>query len=131
MAEHKAMGADPSVLAMASLAAVGGALTSETKVQVGDGWYERPILWVAVVGDPSTMKSPVIAKTTKPLFKIDNDEDARWRIAKSTCSQQKAAGNPNPGYPGQAAALHYPRRYSRKDRGNISPRTGRLADGPG
>ena len=47
VAEHKAMGADPSALAMASLAAVGAALTSETKVQVGDGWYERPILWVA------------------------------------------------------------------------------------
>ena len=107
VAEHKAMGADPSALAMASLAAVGAALTSETKVQVGDGWYERPIIWVALVGEPSTMKSPVITKTTKPLFEIDNDADARWRIAKSTYDQQKAAGM-NPGCTRPAAALHYP-----------------------
>jgi hypothetical protein len=92
--EHKSMGADLSALAMASLTAVGAALTSETKVQVGDGWYERPILWVAEVGDPSTMKSPVIASVTKPLLKIDNDEDAVWRIKKAAYDQQKAAGNP-------------------------------------
>jgi hypothetical protein len=40
------------------------------------------------------MKSPVITKATKPLFKIDNDADARWRIAKSAYDQQKVAGKP-------------------------------------
>jgi hypothetical protein len=98
-AEHKSMGVDRSALAMASLSAVGAALTRETKVQVGDGWYERPILWVALVGDPSTMKSPVIVKTTKPLFKFDTDQDAIWRIKKSVYDQQVAAGVKNLAYP--------------------------------
>ncbi|WP_441253493.1 DUF3987 domain-containing protein [Bradyrhizobium sp. 613_E4_N2_2] len=93
-AEHNSMGADLSALALASLAAVGAALTSETKVQVGDGWYERPILWVAAVGDPSTMKSPVIAAVTQPLLKIDNAENAAWRAKKAAYDQQKAAGSP-------------------------------------
>jgi hypothetical protein len=94
-AEHQAMGADLSALAMAALAGVGAALTSETKVQVGDGWYERPIFFVAIIGDPSTMKSPVIAKATKALSKIDHDRDAAWRIQKSLWDQLKAAGNKN------------------------------------
>jgi hypothetical protein len=103
-AEHKAMGADLSALAMAALAGVGAALTSETKVKVGDGWYERPIFFVAIIGDPSTMKSPVIAKATKALSKIDHDRDAAWRIQKSLWDQQKAAGNKTLGpYPAKPA----------------------------
>jgi hypothetical protein len=94
-AEHQSMGADLSALAMAALAGVGAALTSETKVQVGDGWYERPIFFVAIIGDPSTMKSPVIAKVTKALSKIDHNRDAAWRVQKSLWDQQKAAGNKN------------------------------------
>ena len=103
-AEHQALGADLSALAMAALAAVGAALTSETKVQVGDAWYERPIFFVALIGDPSTMKSPVIAKAVKPLSKIDNDRDAAWRVQKALWSQLKAAGNTNPRpYPAKPA----------------------------
>jgi hypothetical protein len=96
-AEHQAMGADVSALAMAALAAISAALTSESRVQVGDGWCERPIIWLALVGDPSTMKSPVIAKATKTLSKIDNDGDAVWRQQKSAWNQLKAAGNTNLG----------------------------------
>ena len=94
-AEHQSMGADLSAIAMAALAGVGAALTSETKVQVGDGWYERPIFFVAIIGDPSTMKSPVIAKVTKALSKIDHNRDAAWRVQRSLWDQQKAAGNKN------------------------------------
>ncbi len=94
-AEHQAMGADLSALAMALIAGVGAALTSETKVQVGDGWFERPIFWVALVGDPSTMKSPIIDKAVKTLRKIDHDRDAVWRAQKALWNQQKAASNTN------------------------------------
>lgn len=94
-AEHQSMGADVSALAMAALTAVGAALTSETRVQVGDGWYERPIFFIALIGDPSTMKSPIIDKATKALRKIDHDRDAIWRAQKSLWNQQKAAGNTN------------------------------------
>ena len=98
-AEHQAMGADLSALAMALIAGVGAALTSETKVQVGDGWFERPIFWVALVGDPSTMKSPVIDKAVKAHRKIDHNRDAVWRQRKSAWNQSKAASKTNPGPP--------------------------------
>ena len=57
-AEHRAMGADPSAIAMAALTAVAGAMHAETCIRAGEGWWERPILWTALVGQPSTMKSP-------------------------------------------------------------------------
>ena len=62
-AEHRAMGADPSAIAMAVLTTVAGAMHAETVIRAGEGWWERPILWTALVGQPSTMKSPIIDKS--------------------------------------------------------------------
>ena len=78
-AEHRAMGADPSAIAMAALTTVAGAMHAQTLIRVGQGWWERPILWTALVGQPSTMKSPIIDKTKKPLSSVDHERDKRWR----------------------------------------------------
>ena len=86
-AEHRAMGADPSAIAMAVLTAVAGAMHAETQVRAGDGWWEKPILWTALVGQPSTMKSPIIEKTTKPLIRIDQERKKRWRQDYATWKQ--------------------------------------------
>ena len=78
-AEHRAMGADPAAIAMAALTAVAGALHAETQVRAGDGWWEKPILWTGLVGQPSSMKSPIIEKATRPLSWIDHERNKRWR----------------------------------------------------
>ncbi len=78
-AEHRAMGADPSAIAMAVLTVVAGALHAETKIRAGEGWWEKPILWTALVGQPSTMKSPIIDKTKKPLLSVDQEREKRWK----------------------------------------------------
>ena len=78
-AEHRAMGADPSAIAMAALTTVAGAMNAETRVRAGEGWWERPILWTALLGLPSTMKSPIIDKATKPLARIDHERAKRWQ----------------------------------------------------
>jgi hypothetical protein len=87
--EHRAMGADPSAIAMAVLTTVAGAIHAETRVRAGEGWWERPILWTALVGQPSTMKSPIIDKTTKPLSRIDHERDKRWRQEYAKWQQNK------------------------------------------
>ena len=87
-AEHRAMGADPSAIAMAALTAVAGAMHAETVMRVGEGWWERPILWTALVGQPSTMKSPIIDKTRKPLSGVDHERDKRWRQEFAIWQQQ-------------------------------------------
>ena len=77
-AEHRAMGADPSAIAMAALTTVAGAMHAETQVRVGDGWWEKPIIWCALVGQPSAMKTPIVEKATKPLTRIDQERNKRW-----------------------------------------------------
>jgi len=77
-AEYRAMGADPSGLAMAALAAIAGAIHAETRIRAGEGWWERPVVWVALIGAPSTMKSPTITKAVKPLSTIDHHRARLW-----------------------------------------------------
>jgi hypothetical protein len=86
------MGADPSAIAMAALTALAGATNASSKIRVGDGWFEPPIIWTALIGPPSAMKSPIIDKVIKPLRKIDSDRDAVWRTSKALWDQTKAAG---------------------------------------
>jgi hypothetical protein len=82
------MGADPSAIAMAALTTVAGAMHAETVMRAGEGWWERPILWTALVGQPSTMKSPIIDKARKPLSGIDNERNKRWRQEYAIWQQQ-------------------------------------------
>jgi hypothetical protein len=93
-AEHHAMGADPSPIAMAALTVVAGAMHAETHVRAGDGWFEKPIIWTTLVGDPSAMKSPIIQKSTTPLRKIDHRRDATYRQQYAAWKQAKATGAP-------------------------------------
>ncbi len=99
--EHRAMGADASAIAMAALTAVAGAMHAETSVRVGEGWWERPILWTALVGQPSTMKSPIIDKVKAPLSRIDHERKKRWDQQAALCrqNQTKAAKAPLPHRP--------------------------------
>lgn len=77
-AEHRAMGADPAAIAMAALTAVAAAMHAETQVRVGDSWWEKPIVWTCLLGQPSSMKSPIIDKATKPLSRIDHGRGKVW-----------------------------------------------------
>jgi hypothetical protein len=88
-AEHRAMGADPSAIAMAAITAVAGAMHAETVVKAGEGWWERPILWTALIGNPSTMKSPIITKTAEPLNRIDHEKAQRWEQEYAKWQQNK------------------------------------------
>src|SRR5439155_15173561 len=90
------MGADPSAIAMAALTAIAGAMHAETRVRVGEGWSEKPIIWTALLGLPSTMKSPIIDKSTKPLSLINHERDNRWRANQAQIPNNKAIPAPKP-----------------------------------
>ena len=96
-AQHHAMGADKAALAMAALTCVAGAMHGETCVRMGDGWPEKPILWTALVGLPSTMKSPIIDKATDPLIRLDRQRDQLWRQQDAVWQQQSKVSGTNPG----------------------------------
>nr|WP_249729712.1 DUF3987 domain-containing protein [Chelatococcus sp. YT9] len=68
------MGVDAGGLAIAALAVCAAALPDRVQLQVkrsDPDWTESARLWVALVGAPSTKKSPMIATAARPLREID------------------------------------------------------------
>jgi hypothetical protein len=71
------MGADPAGLATAALTVCAAAIPDHVKLKVKQhsGWMEATRLWIGLVGDPSTKKSPIVYQAVRPLERIDN---AMW-----------------------------------------------------
>jgi hypothetical protein len=86
-------GADPSATAMAALTAVSGAMNAETRVRLGDSWWEKPIIWTVLVGSSSSMKSPIIEKATEPLRRIDKERKKAWQQLHKQWQQSKQNKN--------------------------------------
>lgn len=71
------MGADMSAIAVSALAVCAGAIPDSVRLQVkrhNTGWFEAARLWVALVGPPSSKKSPIMTAAARPLRKIDADQ---------------------------------------------------------
>ena len=67
-------GADPAGLAMAALTVCAAAIPDRIKVQPKvheHGWCEAARIWTALIGPPSTKKSPMIGQAARPLIHID------------------------------------------------------------
>jgi hypothetical protein len=68
------MGADPAGLAVAALVVAGAAIPDCIQLEVkhhSQGWTEEARLWAALIGTPSTKKSPILRAAAKPLLAID------------------------------------------------------------
>lgn len=86
MGQAELMGADPGALAMAALTVCAAAMPDSLQVQVKEhdpDWRESSRIWVALVGDPSSKKSPIIHAAVAPLRKIDT------RLVKDYASRRR------------------------------------------
>lgn len=64
------IGSDPGIGALTMLAACAGAIDDAIRIQPlrhDDDWKESARLWVAIVGDPASRKSPPMARAVGPL----------------------------------------------------------------
>ena len=86
-AKAESMGCDPAGIAMAALATCAGAISDEIKLQPkrNENWTECARIWVGLVGNPSTRKSPILKAAIKPLRKRERElaaehaqELSRW-----------------------------------------------------
>jgi hypothetical protein len=69
------MGADPCALAWAALSATSAALDGRTRLRMKQhdaSWMVPPSLWVALIGEPSTKKTPIFQETWAPLQALQN-----------------------------------------------------------
>jgi hypothetical protein len=67
-------GADAAGFAMAALTVCAAAIPDSIKVQVkrhDSHWREAPRIWCALIGSPSTKKSPIISSASRPLCRLD------------------------------------------------------------
>jgi Protein of unknown function (DUF3987) len=98
-AQHRSMGADPAAIALAVLAAVSGAIHGDTTVELGNDYLVRLIIWAALIGKPSAMKSPITDKVTRPLLGTDRERRKAWEIVYSQWKQSYAANKKTAGPP--------------------------------
>lgn len=90
--QAEVMGADPGGLAMAALACAGSMIHDDVRLKVKrhERWSESARIWVALVGGPSVLKSPVMRVAGAHIGAIDtgrviehNRDKQRWLADKS------------------------------------------------
>lgn len=96
------MGADPGGLAMAALAVCAAAIPDKICVRVkahDPFWTESARLWVALIGLPSTKKSPIMSAAVAPVAKLDGAMMRDWGRAHadwSSLSKEDRTATPEP-----------------------------------
>lgn len=76
------MGADPAGLAVAALVTCATATDDKVMLQVkrhDPAWLESPRIWAAMVGNPSTKKTPINNAATAPLLAFDRQMFHEWK----------------------------------------------------
>jgi hypothetical protein len=88
-AAASALGADAGMLGPIGLAVAAGMIGATRAIRLKRGWLERPILWVGVVQDSGSMKTPAFGAMMRIVWKIANElrkdhqrEMAAWKKAK-------------------------------------------------
>lgn len=71
----KMIGCDPGGLAMSALAVCAAAIPDHVKLKVKahESWTESARLWVMLIGDPSSKKSPIMRAAANKLAKMDSE----------------------------------------------------------
>jgi Protein of unknown function (DUF3987) len=103
----KALPCPPDYIGVDMLAVVAAAMGSTMQVEVKTGWVEPCILYMAVVGDPSSLRSPALSIAVEPVYalqrryaekydadKQQNDKEIKTYERELWKWQKKAAESP-------------------------------------
>ena len=96
--QAEVIGCDRSGMAMATLATFSGAIDhrSQLKMMRNGNWWASPRLWVLLVGDPSTRRTPLINAATMPLehqdYRIQQDYQRKLAEYLEAKENKKEAG---------------------------------------
>lgn len=84
----QALPCPPDFAGVPMLAVLGAAIGTSRVIQVKPGWEERPLLYVAVVADPGSRKSPALDKVTLPLREYQKRLHAEYEWAREVYWQE-------------------------------------------
>lgn len=80
-AASEAIGCPVDFPAVGCLAAASGAIGRSAIILVKPGYHESACLYAAIVGRPSSGKTPALSAALRPLWAIARDEHQRYRAA--------------------------------------------------
>jgi len=86
----KALGCAPSYIAMAILAGLASAIGATRRIELKDSWKEPAVLWVAVVGESGTLKSPAVSLALRPLKRLQAHSLAELPLLQEQFERDKA-----------------------------------------
>lgn len=99
-------GADPAAAALAAIVAAASVIPEAWSVQpkrFDTSWKEQARLWGAIVGDPSTLKTPLLRAATAPIDLLEaqsrDEHAAAMRVWKNECVAAKLEKSPEPPRP--------------------------------
>jgi hypothetical protein len=99
--QGKIMGADPSGFAVGGLVVCAAAISDKIRLQVksSDSWTEAARIWAALIGDPSSKKTPIIYRVVRPAATIDSEMWREYLAAKEhhdslSAEERRAAPKP-------------------------------------
>ncbi|MBM3982084.1 MAG: DUF3987 domain-containing protein, partial [Planctomycetes bacterium] len=117
----KAIGCDPSYLALPLLVALAAAIGNTRRLLLKPGWSVPPILWGAIVGDSGTAKTPAFKLVMRPARErqrraLDRHAEvmkeyeanlARWEKDFAAWKRAKGAADDPPAKPDVPDAVRY------------------------
>lgn len=120
-ARARAIGCDPSYLALPLLTAVAAAIGNTRRLELKRGWSAPPILWGAIVGESGTAKTPAFKLVMRPIrerqrkaldrymeaMKEFETEFARWEKDYAAWKRSKNATGDPPSRPDPPQAVRF------------------------
>ncbi|HJZ56337.1 MAG TPA: DUF3987 domain-containing protein, partial [Gemmataceae bacterium] len=121
VAGARAIGCDPSYLALPLLTALAAATGNTRRLELKRGWSVPPILWTAIVGESGTAKTPAFKLVMRPARErqrkaLDRHAEAmkqyeadlaRWEKEFAAWKRDKNATDDPPGKPDPPHAERY------------------------
>ena len=101
-----ALGVPADMIALPLLGFAAAAIGNTRALVVKSGWTELPILWLAVIGQPGSGKSPALAHARRPLDTLQQvawsrhqDDLAWWEAQVAAAKAAKERADPPPEKP--------------------------------
>jgi len=69
----KAIGCDPSFLALPALTALGATIGNNRWIKIHHGWIQPPIIWAVIIGESGALKSPAFSRALHCVHAIEQE----------------------------------------------------------
>lgn len=103
-----ALGVPVDMIALPLLGFAAGAIGNSRALLVKRGWVERPNLWLAVIGEPGSGKSPALRLAQEPVARLQRAAYEQWKLALEEWAEAAAEARREKAEPPPKPALaHY------------------------